>query len=135
MRFWQFMMIVVVFRPVEVLMLLSYNYLVPLVLENATVFEIILIINVAIIDLVLLFLYYKTIIRLFKKYTAPIASPFKKPVIKSEAPCDCAPAPIQDAPPQSGGKGHRAQPQSSPTEPQVPTPPNRNNRRKTPSSV
>jgi len=86
MSFWKFMLIVIVFRPIEVLLLISYNYIIPIILEYDPLI-ILLLINVAIINLVLLFIYYKAIVKLFNKYTEPLINPFRrKPIIGK---CDC----------------------------------------------
>jgi len=83
MRFWQYMLIVCVFRPVEILLLISYNYIVPVLLSFEPII-VILIVNIVIIDLVLLFIYYKALMKLFKKYTKPFTVMFSAPIKKNE---------------------------------------------------
>lgn len=98
MRFWQFMLIVMVFRPFEVLLLIAYNFLIPMILDHATIFELILLVNVMVINLVLLVLYHKTLLKFFRKYTSPIRDVFRMPEqqspTKAVGPC-CANAEVQ----------------------------------------
>ncbi|MCL2621453.1 MAG: VTT domain-containing protein [Firmicutes bacterium] len=81
MRFWQFMLIVCVFRPVEVTLLISYSYIVPYILSYEPLI-IILVINIVIIDIVLLFLYYKAIMKVFQKYAKSVGDQFMNPIRK-----------------------------------------------------
>ncbi|MCL2756226.1 MAG: VTT domain-containing protein [Firmicutes bacterium] len=68
MKFWHFILIVVVFRPIEVALLLSY----PIILESGFVQEtdpmlLILFVNVMIINAILLVIYHKALLGIFNK--------------------------------------------------------------------
>ena len=71
MRFWQFMLIIIVFRPMEVALLILYAYVFSTVdimdVVRNNPLEVIIVINLLIIDLVLLGIYHKNLLRLFKK--------------------------------------------------------------------
>ena len=69
MRFWQFLMIVVVFRPIEITLLLLYPEIIGsnIVQEQMYVWQRILVVNVLIINVVLLVLYHRGLIRLFNR--------------------------------------------------------------------
>ncbi|MCL2569941.1 MAG: VTT domain-containing protein [Firmicutes bacterium] len=71
MKFWQFMLIVVVFRPIEVGVLLVYRLVVPGLLEATELWEQIIIVNIIVINIVLLVIYHKTLLGFFNKTFNP----------------------------------------------------------------
>ena len=70
MKFWQYALIVAVFRPIEVLMIYSYRFIWA-VIKSLEPYMILLIANVLIIDIVLLIIYHRAILKLFKKTFTP----------------------------------------------------------------
>lgn len=71
MRFWQYMLIVVVFRPIEVAILLIYATLWSQIMDTATIFEQILLVNALIVNIVLLVIYHRALLNLFNKTFNP----------------------------------------------------------------
>jgi len=72
MRFWKFFLIVIVFRPMEVLIvLLMYGLLVPNIIANTTIYEQILLLNVLIVNIVLLAIYHKALFNMFRRTFSP----------------------------------------------------------------
>jgi len=68
MRFWQFLLIVVVFRPIEVTLLLLYPVIIGSdFVQDMEVWQRILVVNVLIINAVLLVLYHAQLIKLFNR--------------------------------------------------------------------
>lgn len=72
MRFWQFILIVVIFRPIEVTLLLVYE----LILSSEMVqgmypWQQILVVNVLVINVVLLVIYHKALIQFFNRTFNP----------------------------------------------------------------
>lgn len=66
-KFWQFLMVIIPFRFVELLLLLSYRFIVDFFVSSRPIQDVIVFINIVVIDLVLIALYYKTLIRIFRK--------------------------------------------------------------------
>jgi len=66
MKFWHFMLVVIIFRPVEVGLLLVYRLIFPLFAQLDPLYQIVLI-NMIIINIVLLVIYHKAILGLFNK--------------------------------------------------------------------
>ena len=66
-KFWQFLMIIIPFRVVEVLMILSYTPLFDFFTKDQPPQVILMFINILIIDVVLIAMYYKVLIRIFRK--------------------------------------------------------------------
>ena len=67
-RFWQFLLIIIPFRVIEVLLILSYPYILGFFVKDRPLQDVLIFINIAIIDLLLIALYYRTMIRIFRKY-------------------------------------------------------------------
>ncbi|MCL2846968.1 MAG: VTT domain-containing protein [Firmicutes bacterium] len=67
MKFWQYSLIAVVFRPIEVLLLISYSWGVPIIIESTTTWELFLLINVVILNFVFLVIYHKALLAWFNK--------------------------------------------------------------------
>jgi len=66
-KFWQFLLIIIPCRIIEVLIILCYPLLAKFFIENREPQDILIFVNIAVIDLLLLLLYYRTLIRIFKK--------------------------------------------------------------------
>ena len=66
-RFWQFLMIIIPFRVIEVLMILSYRHLVDFFFVGRDPLEIIVFINVLLIDIFLITLYWRTFVKILRK--------------------------------------------------------------------
>ena len=66
MKFWQYMLIVLVFRPIEVLLLLSYTVIFPFILEQDFIIQV-LVVNLVIINVFLLVIYHKALLNLFNR--------------------------------------------------------------------
>lgn len=66
-RFWQFLMIIIPFRFIEILALLSYPFIVDFFISGRPIQDVLVFINIVVIDIVLIALYYKTLIRIFRK--------------------------------------------------------------------
>ena len=70
MKFWQFMLIVLVFRPLEVLLLLMYRIVFLLGLwDTFTTFEMIVLINLVVLNTFLLWVYHKALLKLVNRFT------------------------------------------------------------------
>jgi membrane protein DedA with SNARE-associated domain len=67
MRFWQFILIAVVFRPLEALLLIGYRIVGEEALSRLSTIELLLIINVIIIDIILLVIYHKALLGWFNR--------------------------------------------------------------------
>ena len=68
MKFWQFCLIVVVFRPIEIALLLLYRIVLSMgIIQEMSPWEQILIVNVLIINIILLVIYHKTLLNIFNK--------------------------------------------------------------------
>ena len=68
MRFWQYMLIVAFFRTIEVFLLLAYPVIGQFFVKGRAAQDVILFINIVVIDIFLISLYYKMLIKLFKKH-------------------------------------------------------------------
>ena len=66
-KFWQFLIIIIPFRVIEVLMILCYPFLVDFFISGQPIQNILVFINILIIDIVFIALYYKTLIRIFRR--------------------------------------------------------------------
>jgi uncharacterized membrane protein YdjX (TVP38/TMEM64 family) len=66
-KFWQFLIIIIPFRVIEVLMILSYPYIVDFFVSGRSIQDTLMFINIIILDIVLIALYYRTVIRIFRK--------------------------------------------------------------------
>jgi uncharacterized membrane protein YdjX (TVP38/TMEM64 family) len=66
-RFWQFLLIIIPFRLIEVLMILSYPYIIDFFISGRPVQDVLIFVNVILIDIVLVALYYRTIIKIFHR--------------------------------------------------------------------
>ena len=71
MNFWQYLLIIIVFRTVECALIISYSVFFPILFKTLQLYEILIIANLVIIDIVLLAIYHKTILKLFRKTFAP----------------------------------------------------------------
>lgn len=67
-KFWQFLLIIFPFRIIEVLIILSYTHLVKIFITGRSTADILIFINIVIIDILLIALYYRALIRIFRKY-------------------------------------------------------------------
>jgi len=67
MKFWHFMLVVIIFRPVEVALLLVYRLIFPFFTGLEDPLQQLLLINVIIINIVLLVSYHKAILKLFNR--------------------------------------------------------------------
>lgn len=67
MRFLQFLAIVIIFRPVEVLLLMLYPLMIGIIRDGTDIWTQILLVNVLVINIFLLFTYHKTLIRIFNR--------------------------------------------------------------------
>jgi len=67
MKFWHFMLIVLVFRPIEVALLLSYPFILQSdYVQSMPVWARVMAVNLIVVNMVLLVVYYKFILRIFK---------------------------------------------------------------------
>ena len=68
MKFWHFLLIVIVFRPIEIALLLSYPFIFNSeIVQSLQVWERVIILNVLVLNVAMLILYYKTLLRLFQR--------------------------------------------------------------------
>jgi len=66
-KFWQFLMIIIPFRVIEVLMIVSYPIIIDFFVSGRSLQDIIIFVNIIIVDLVLIAMYYKLLVRVFRK--------------------------------------------------------------------
>ena len=66
-KFWQFLMVIIPFRVVEVLMIVSYPIIIDFFVSGRPIQDVIIFINLMVINAVLIAMYYKTIIRVFRR--------------------------------------------------------------------
>lgn len=66
-KFWQFLIVIIPFRLIEVLIILSYPLIAEFFVSGRPIQDILILINVLIIDVLLIALYYKTVVRVFRK--------------------------------------------------------------------
>ena len=66
-KLWQFLMVIIPFRIIEVLMISSYQHVINFFFIGRDPLEILLVVNLGLIDLFLIILYWRTIVRVFRK--------------------------------------------------------------------
>jgi uncharacterized membrane protein YdjX (TVP38/TMEM64 family) len=91
MKFWYFLLVVLVFRPVEIASILLYMEIIPMIIDQATVFEMILLVNVIIIDIALLYIYHKSLLKYFKEKVVDTTALIFKGNKSTNKGCACPP--------------------------------------------
>jgi len=66
-KFWAFLLIILPCRAIEVALILSYPYIGAFFVKDRPIQEVIMFVNILIIDVVLIVLYYRGLIKLFRK--------------------------------------------------------------------
>jgi len=68
MKFWHFVIIIAVCRAIEILMIFSYTYLVDIFIRSQDIAMQVIVINVLLIDIFLIYHYYKWFIKMINKH-------------------------------------------------------------------
>jgi len=66
-KFWQFLLVIIPCRVLEVLMILTYPLIGQFFIEGRDIQDVLIFINIMIINVVLIFLYYRAVIKIFNK--------------------------------------------------------------------
>ena len=67
MKFWQFILIVIVFRPIEVALLILWRLIGQTIIDNASVIEMILFVNMMILNVAFLVIYHRALLNIFNR--------------------------------------------------------------------